>query len=70
MSSLKRLLNVREHLGSLWQLLHWTVLVVPVAVLAGSASAFFLWALDQVTRLRWEHPWLLFFLPVAGMVVG
>ena len=70
MSSLKRLLNVSELLGSLWQLLRWTVLVVPVAVLAGSASAFFLWALDQVTRLRWEHGWLLFFLPVAGVAVG
>jgi H+/Cl- antiporter ClcA len=70
MSSLKRLLNVREHLGSFSQLLHWVVLVVPVAVLAGSASAFFLWALDQVTRLRWEHGWLLFLLPVAGLVVG
>ncbi len=67
---MKRVLNIREHLGSLWQLLRWTVLVLPVAVLAGSASALFLWALDQVTRLRWEHGWLLFLLPVAGLAVG
>ena len=70
MSSLKRLLNIREHLGSFWQLLRWIVLVVPVAILAGSASAFFLWALDEVTRLRWEHGWLLFLLPLGGLAVG
>jgi H+/Cl- antiporter ClcA len=67
---MKRLFNVREHLGNLWHLLRWTVLILPVAVLSGSASALFLWALDQVTRLRWEHGWLLFLLPVAGIAVG
>jgi len=67
---MKRLLDVREHAGALWQLLLWTLLVVPVGVLAGSASAFFLWSLDRVTELRWQHGWLLFLLPVAGVVVG
>jgi H+/Cl- antiporter ClcA len=67
---MKRLFNIREHLGNLWHLLRWTLLVLPVAVLAGSASALFLWALDQVTRLRWEHGWLLFLLPVAGVAIG
>ena len=67
---MKHLLNPREHLANLWQLLKWTALVLPVAVLSGSASAFFLWALDHVTRLRWEHPWLLFLLPVAGFLAG
>jgi H+/Cl- antiporter ClcA len=36
----------------------------------GSASAFFLWCLDVVTALRWAHPWLLFGLPVAGLLIG
>lgn len=44
--------------------------MLPVAVLSGSASALFLWALDHVTRLRWENPWLLFLLPLAGVTVG
>lgn len=43
---------------------------VPVGVLAGSASALFLWALDRVTEARWQHPWLLWLLPVAGFAVG
>src|SRR6202012_362614 len=40
------------------------------AILAGSASALFLWALDQVTRARWSHPEILYFLPLAGVGVG
>jgi H+/Cl- antiporter ClcA len=44
--------------------------VIPVGLLAGTASAFFLWALDQVTRTRWDHPWLLFLLPLAGVASG
>jgi phospho-N-acetylmuramoyl-pentapeptide-transferase len=37
------LLNHRARLGSLRQLGIWLVLVTPIAVLAGSASAGFLW---------------------------
>ena len=62
-------LNHRARLGSLRQLGIWLVLVTPVAVLAGSASAGFLWALDAVTRVRFDHPWLLFLLPLSGPVI-
>jgi H+/Cl- antiporter ClcA/PII-like signaling protein len=44
--------------------------VIPVGLLSGSASALFLWSLDRVTELNLEHGWLLFLLPVAGIVVG
>lgn len=48
----------------------WILFASPVAVLAGSASAFFLFALDWATSTRIEHRWLIWFLPVAGFVVG
>jgi H+/Cl- antiporter ClcA len=51
-------------------LLRWTCLALPVAILAGSASAFFLWALARVTELQWQHPHLLWFLPLGGVAVG
>jgi H+/Cl- antiporter ClcA len=65
-----QLFNVREHFENLRHLLLWTLLVLPVAVISGSASALFLWSLDHATRLRWENPWLLFLLPVSGLAVG
>lgn len=48
----------------------WLVLAVAVAVLAGSASAAFLFALDWVTDTRTAHRWLLAGLPLAGFAVG
>ncbi|GAA5130760.1 voltage-gated chloride channel family protein [Luteolibacter yonseiensis] len=51
-------------------ILRWTAILVPLAAVVGTASAFFLWALDAVTRLRFANPWLLFLLPVGGLLVG
>ena len=50
--------------------LKWLAVLVPVAVLIGSASAFFLRALDAVTYFRFSNPWLLGFLPLGGLAVG
>ena len=56
--------------GKLRRLLLWPLLACPVAAAAGSASAFFLWALDAVTRWHWAHPAALLGLPLAGLLVG
>lgn len=48
----------------------WIVLAILVAGMAGTASAFFLIALAQVTAWREAHPWLIAFLPLAGFFVG
>lgn len=47
-----------------------TALVVLMSALVGTACAFFLWSLEAVTRVRFDHPWLLYFLPLAGMAVA
>ena len=48
----------------------WVPLSAAVALLAGSASALFLLALDWATQTREAHRWLLWLLPVAGFLVG
>lgn len=48
----------------------WLFLASAVAALAGSASAFFLFALDWATATRIAHRWLIGLLPVAGFFVG
>ena len=50
-------------------LLRLLPLVLVVSVLSGSASALFLVALEQVTRLRFAHPWLLYLLPLGGPLI-
>ena len=48
----------------------WLLLASAVAALAGSASAFFLFALEWATETRVRHRWLLWLLPIAGFAVG
>jgi H+/Cl- antiporter ClcA len=48
----------------------WIVISAGIGVAAGFASAVFLGLLEKMTETRLEHPWLLFFLPLGGLVVG
>ena len=48
----------------------WTFIASLVAALAGSASAFFLYALDAATAWRQAHPAIIWLLPLAGFAVG
>ena len=50
-------------------LFKWIVLVVPMAAVVGSLCALFLWSLDKATATRFEHPWLIFLMPVAGFLM-
>ena len=59
-----------ESLDLLRYLGKWLALASIVACLAGSASAFFLFALDHATRWRELHPQVIWLLPMAGFAVG
>jgi H+/Cl- antiporter ClcA len=63
-------LDWQERRVLLGSLAKWTLLGTAVGMLSGSAAALFLWSLDAVTRTRTEHPWLLFLLPLGGVIVG
>ena len=58
-----------EHFQIARHLARWTVLSIPVAIVTGSVVALFLWLLDVVTGFRWSHEWLLYLLPLAGVVI-
>ncbi|WP_454859419.1 DUF190 domain-containing protein [Rhizobium binxianense] len=47
----------------------WIVIVVPMAIAVGSLVALFLWSLDKATDLRFEFPWLIYCMPVAGFAM-
>lgn len=48
----------------------WVALSCLIGLLAGAASAGFLWALDAVTSWRGQQRWLICLLPVAGFGVA
>ncbi len=47
----------------------WLLIIVPLSAVIGTAIAFFLWSLDYVTDLRIENPWLLYLLPLIGVLI-
>jgi H+/Cl- antiporter ClcA len=58
-----------EHYIILQQLIRWTILVFPIATVTGSTIALFLWLLNFAIHYRFQHPWFLFLLPLAGIVI-
>ncbi|MCF8448770.1 MAG: voltage-gated chloride channel family protein [Taibaiella sp.] len=64
---MKKIQNSFEQLFIARHILKWIAIVTPVSVIVGSIVAFFLWLLDAATKFRWQHQWLLFLLPIAGI---
>lgn len=48
----------------------WSILAVTIGLLVGSCAAFFLYTLETVTQYRTNHLSLIYFLPLAGLVIG
>lgn len=51
-------------------LVRWVLLGSMAGVLAGGSSFVFLEVLDRVTSIRLGHGWLVWLLPLAGLIVG
>lgn len=68
-----RLMNNKKILSELYNtlryFLRWTLLTVPVAIVIGTAVALFLWSLNLVIHYRFNHTWLLFSLPIGGILI-
>lgn len=45
------------------------LVTVPVAIAIGSMVALFLWLLNWAIQFRFQHTWLLYLLPLAGIAI-
>jgi H+/Cl- antiporter ClcA len=50
--------------------LKWLAIYLLIGGIVGSATAFFLQSLDYVTLLRTNYIWVVYFLPIAGLLIG
>lgn len=50
-------------------LVRWLVLAGLTGLACGLAGAAFTWCVAQATALRGAHPWLLYCMPLAGLVI-
>ncbi|MEO7978969.1 chloride channel protein [Flavobacterium sp.] len=48
----------------------WVSICVLIGFFSGSASAFFLVSLEFVTQFRIQHDWIIWFLPIGGLLIG
>lgn len=55
--------------GNARLILRWLLIIIPISVAVGSVIALFLWLLDLATFTRGDNPWLLYLLPLAGLVI-
>lgn len=60
---------IAQNVSTLKYLIRWSLIVVPVAVAIGSMVALFLWLLNWAINFRFQHTWLLYLLPAAGVVI-
>ncbi len=63
-------IGFREQVALCRYVLKWLAISIPLGIAVGSACAVFLWSLDLATRMQFQHPWLLWLLPVAGAAIG
>src|ERR1700760_3342468 len=59
----------KEHFLIIKQLSRWTLIILPIAACIGSIVALFLWTLNAAIQFRFDHKWLLFLLPLAGLLI-
>src|SRR5258706_10018823 len=48
----------------------WLVLGSLVGLASGIASALFLFGLERATHFRTEHEWIIYALPLSGLLIG
>jgi H+/Cl- antiporter ClcA len=49
--------------------LQWTWLIIPIALVTGLLVALFLWLLDHATNTFQSYPWLIWLMPLAGILI-
>ncbi len=55
---------------SIKTILKWTAICLIIGICSGSASALFLVALNWATNYRENHTWIIWLLPIGGLLIG
>ena len=61
---------IRLSLGRVLILLKWVIVAGTTGAILGFVGAYFARAITGVTQLRGEHPWILYLLPVLGIMIA
>ncbi|WP_299058691.1 voltage-gated chloride channel family protein [uncultured Polaribacter sp.] len=70
MKNIKKFFLQFQQSFSLLFLLKWTFICLLIGAFTGSASAIFLWTLEWATNYREANVWIIWLLPIAGLIIG
>jgi H+/Cl- antiporter ClcA len=59
----------KDQISLITKLWRWTYLIVPISIVIGSVVSFFLWLLNLAIQFHFNHYWLLYLLPLAGLLI-
>lgn len=62
--------NFFNHYPAISYLIKWLLICTVIGILAGTASAGFLYSLDWVTVYRENNQWIIWLLPIGGLAIG
>lgn len=66
--------SLKERLAHIWlylsTLLKWIAFAVVTGIICGVVGSVFHIGVHHATELRMKHPWLLYCLPLAGLLIG
>ena len=63
-------MNIENATKILLIALKWVFICILIGTISGAASAFFLVVLDRVTYCREQNNWLIWLLPIGGLLIG
>ncbi len=67
---IKKNIYIKKQIDTVLDLAMSIALVIPVAIATGLIVAFFLWLLDLATEFRWNNNWLIYLLPLIGIIIA
>jgi H+/Cl- antiporter ClcA len=62
--------NSHPYITALNNFIKWTLLCGIIGITVGSTTALFLSSLDFVTLYREQHAWIIYSLPIVGLLIG
>lgn len=70
LKKIKSKLAAIEQVPSLYYLVKWLFICLLIGSIVGSISAFFLASLNWATNWRESHVWIIWLLPIGGLIIG
>lgn len=63
-------MNLKNLKEAVFTLFKWIFICILIGILSGSASALLLSSLEWAAQMRELNPWLLWLLPIGGLIIG